>query len=260
MVGLLAKLWPLKPSENDASDTEKTQYPSGFWVDYVFRKSRLWWRGGDVGAGSGSERDSHANPNRGQSGRVPRAQWCRTWEGARAIKTRRICIAVLHLFRYDAGMPTQNPRLSVTLTPELGALLDRLSALTGNSKSALVADLLGEAGPIFERMITVLEAAETLKAQATGGIAEIGAGLARAQSRMEAQLGLCLDDLDEGVRPILEAAEKVTRRGARGMGAARPRATRSGATPMSNRGVKNSKDRENRTKPGVNPKNSGGVK
>ena len=29
MVGLLAKLWPLKPSENDASDTEKTQYSSG---------------------------------------------------------------------------------------------------------------------------------------------------------------------------------------------------------------------------------------
>lgn len=184
----------------------------------------------------------------------------RAWEGFRAIKTRRVCIEVLHLFRYDVGMPTKNPRLSVTLTPELGAVLDRLSALTGNSKSALVADLLGEAVPIFQRMITVLEAAHTLKAQASGGMAEIGAGLARAQARMESQLGLCLDHLDEGVRPILDAAEKVTRRGARGLGAAHPRAMRSGATPMSNRGVKNSKGRENRTKPGVNPKDSGGVK
>lgn len=169
-------------------------------------------------------------------------------------------VDVLHLFRYDACMPTKNPRLSVTLTPELSAVLDRLSVLADNSKSSLVAELLAEAVPIFERMITVLEAAHTLKAQASGGMAEIGAGLARAQARMETQLGLCLDDLDEGVRPILEQAEKVTRRGARGGAVARTRATRSGATPMSNRGVKNSKDRENRTKPGVNPKNPGGVK
>lgn len=178
----------------------------------------------------------------------------------RAIKTCCVCVEVLHLFRYAAPMPTQNPRLSVTLTPELGALLERLSVLTGSSKSAMVADLLGEAVPIFERMITVLEAARTLKDQATGGIAQIGAGLARAQSRMEAQLGLCLDDLDEGVRPILEAAEKVTRRGARGSAPARTRATRSGATPMSNRGVKNSPDTENRTKVGENPVKTRGVK
>lgn len=178
----------------------------------------------------------------------------------RAIKTCCLCVEVLHLFRYAAPMPTQNPRLSVTLTPELGALLERLSVLTGSSKSAMVADLLGEAVPIFERMITVLEAAQTLKDQATGGIAQIGAGLARAQSRMEAQLGLCLDDLDEGVRPILEAAEKVTRRGARGSAPARTRATRSGATPMSNRGVKNSPNTENRTKVGGNPVKTRGVK
>ena len=129
-------------------------------------------------------------------------------------------------------MPTKNPRLSVTLTPELSAVLDRLSVLADNSKSSLVAELLAEAVPIFERMITVLEAAHTLKAQASGGMAEIGAGLARAQARMETQLGLCLDDLDEGVRPILEQAEKVARRGARGMGAARPRGSRSVTTPV----------------------------
>lgn len=129
-------------------------------------------------------------------------------------------------------MPTKNPRLSVTLTPELSAVLDRLSVLADNSKSSLVAELLAEAVPIFERMITVLEAAHTLKAQASGGMAEIGAGLARAQARMETQLGLCLDDLDEGVRPILEQAEKVARRGARGGAVARTRATRSVTTPV----------------------------
>lgn len=158
---------------------------------------------------------------------------------------------MLHLFRYAVGMPTKNPRISVTLTPELSSILDRLSALTGDSKSAMVADLLNQSAPVFERMIAVLAAAETLKAQATEGLESIGHGLKRAQERIESQLGLVLDDLDQGTRPILEAAEKVTRRGARvGGRRARARAPRSGATPMSNRGVKNPTDRENRTRKG----------
>lgn len=148
-------------------------------------------------------------------------------------------------------MPTKNPRISVTLTPELSSILDRLSSLTGDSKSAMVAELLNQSAPVFERMIAVLAAAETLKAQASEGLDSIGHGLKRAQERIESQLGLVLDDLDAGTRPILDAAEKVTRRGNRARPDGRARAPRSGATPMSNRGVKNPTDRENRTKKGV---------
>lgn len=127
-------------------------------------------------------------------------------------------------------MPTHNPRITVTLTPELAVILEQLSGLTGESKSAIVSDLLSQSAPVFERIIRTLQAAEVLKLQADGGIAEIGAGLARAQARMEAQLGLALDDLEEGTRPILEEAEKVARRGRRGMGGARPRRPRGATT------------------------------
>lgn len=129
-------------------------------------------------------------------------------------------------------MPTHNPRITITLTPELSVILSELSDLTGDSKSSIVADLLGQSAPVFERIIRALKAAKLLQIEAEGGIAEIGLGLKRAQERIETQLGLVLDDFDEGCRPILEQAEKVVRRGARGMGAARPRGSRSATTPV----------------------------
>jgi hypothetical protein len=138
-------------------------------------------------------------------------------------------------------MPATNPRLTITLEPSLAAILRRISQLTGNSQSSLIGELLGQSRPIFERMVSVLEAASKLKEQGENIPSEIGASLEHAQERMEKQLGLLLDDFDVGSRPILEAVEKVQRR------AARPgtRAQRAGAgvapvrpgPPMSNRGV-----------------------
>lgn len=127
-------------------------------------------------------------------------------------------------------MPTHNPRITITLTPELSVILSELSDLTGDSKSSIVADLLGQSAPVFERIIRALKAAKLLQIEAEGGIAEIGLGLQRAQQRIETQLGLVLDDFDEGCRPILEQAEKVTRRGRRGGASAHTRRPRGGAT------------------------------
>lgn len=130
-------------------------------------------------------------------------------------------------------MPTKNPRLSVTLRPELSAILDRLSKLTGNSKSAMVAELLDTAIPVFQRMSQVLEAAESLKAQAGESFDHLSAGMARAQARMESQLDLVLDDMDQGFLPILKEAEKVSRRGGGGCAPARtPKPRRGTVTPV----------------------------
>lgn len=139
-------------------------------------------------------------------------------------------------------MSTSNPRITVTLQPEVHAVLRRLSQLTKNSQSAIVGDLLMESLPVFERMAEVLDAAEHLRLQGMKASDEVKDALSRAQGRMETQLGLVLDDFDAGNRPLLAEAEKVQRRGAGGRdadsGRARPYATRSGATPLSNRGVR----------------------
>jgi hypothetical protein len=132
-------------------------------------------------------------------------------------------------------MPTSNPRISVTLQPALAAILRELSALSGNSQSALIAELLEQSTPILERVVTVLRAASTIKGQAN---AEIAASLEAAQTRLETQLGLQLGEFDEGTRPILEEAEAIRRRrsrtGTRPSQAEPPAAQK---TPVSNRGV-----------------------
>jgi len=141
-------------------------------------------------------------------------------------------------------MPTNNPRVNVTLKPSTAAILRKMSTLTGNSQSGLIAELLEANEDTFTRLITVLEAAQQAKATLTE---EMSAGLKQAQDKLERQLGLVLDTVEEGTAPILAAAEAVKRRAARrgvegprpagGRGA--PKGRRQGsATPMSNRGVR----------------------
>jgi len=130
-------------------------------------------------------------------------------------------------------MPTVKPRLTITLTPQVAAILRELSALAGNSQSAIVGELLQMSAPVFERVVAGIRAAKMIQESAK---AEIAAGLERAQVKAEAQLGIVLEDLDAGIRPILEEAEKVRRRGpgARtdAAGAAWAAVRRRGSTPV----------------------------
>ena len=130
-------------------------------------------------------------------------------------------------------MPTLNPRISITLTPAVSAVLRELSALAGNSQSAIVGELLETSLPVFERVVAALRAASQIQDSAR---VEIAAGLERAQHKLEAQMGLLLSEIDEGNRPLLEAAERVTRRGAGGV-ASGARAARPVAAPKARSGL-----------------------
>lgn len=112
-------------------------------------------------------------------------------------------------------MTKKNPRITVTLTPEVHALLRRMSELTGNSQSSFVGDLLSRSAPVFSRMVQVLDASEFLRLEALKAPDEFNAGLEQAQTRLESQMGLVLDAMDDGFRPLLEAAEKIKRRSRR---------------------------------------------
>lgn len=142
----------------------------------------------------------------------------------------------MNLGIYDAPMPTLNPRLTITLEPMLATQLRRLSELTGNSQSKLIAEILEGSTEVFARLIQVLEAAEIAKGSIKGKAAE---DMKHAQQRMEAQFGLLLDDWDKGTGALLEEAEKVPRRTRAGglARAARPPAA-AVVTPLSNRGVR----------------------
>ena len=129
--------------------------------------------------------------------------------------------------------PQKNPRLTITLQPTLAAQLRKLSELTGNSQSSLIGELLEGSGPVFDRMIQVMEAAKTAKESMRGRIA---GDIEQAQARLEEGLGMALEGFDQWTGSLLDEAEAVTRRGVGKRSAARPGA--SAPTPISNRGVR----------------------
>lgn len=122
----------------------------------------------------------------------------------------------------------------------MAAQLRKLSELTGNSQSALIGDLLEGTGPVFDRMIQVLEAAKSAKESIRGKLAD---DMEHAQAKMEGALGLVLEGFDEFTGSLLDEAEAVTRRARRKAPALRLRPPSGGLvaaapTPISNRGVR----------------------
>lgn len=145
-------------------------------------------------------------------------------------------IEVLHFARYDAPMTTTKPRITVNLEPVTALQLKRISQLTGSSQSSMIAEVLEQAAPVFERLIVVLEAAEKAREQVKESSV---ARLTDAQRRIESQLGLVLDDFDKATAPLLAEVEKVKRRRRTGAQAgARTAAAATPPTPISNRGVR----------------------
>lgn len=130
-------------------------------------------------------------------------------------------------------MPAKNPRLTITLQPSLAAQLRKLSELTGNSQSGLIGELLEGSGPVFDRLIQVLEAAETAKESMRGRLTE---DMQAAHAKVESALGMVFEGFDDITTSMLDEAEAVTRRGVGKRSAARPGAA--APTPISNRGVR----------------------
>lgn len=137
------------------------------------------------------------------------------------------------------SMSTTNPRLTITLQPSVSAQIRELSRLTGNSQSGVISELLESSSPVFERLIKVLAAAESAKAELGG---QVKRDLEAAQTRVERQLGLILDDFSDVTRPILDQAEGIRRRArsgaARGAKAPSRRGPGAAPAPLSNRGVR----------------------
>lgn len=133
-------------------------------------------------------------------------------------------------------MATKKPRLTITLEPALSDSLRRLSELTGNSQSSLISEMLSGSGPIFEKMIRVLEAAEVAKGAIKGRVTR---GLDDAQTKFEKALGLSLVGFDELEAVLLEVAEPPPKgQTATASESAAAAAISAQPTPLSNRGVR----------------------
>lgn len=110
-------------------------------------------------------------------------------------------------------MPAINPRISVTVSPSVDAVLTRMAMLSRQSKSGIISDLLEQTAPLFERMVLVIEAANSAKDSIRFESLE---HLENAQERLHEQLGIAMDLFDDGTLPILQQAEVIKRRVSRG--------------------------------------------
>lgn len=139
-------------------------------------------------------------------------------------------------------MPTTNPRVNVTLSPSLDALVARMARLQEVSKSQVLRELLEAAEPALQRAATFMEAASQVRAEVLGGI---GQSLEQAQDSLERRMQGELAKLDALTADLVDQAEAVRgrrRRRAASPAVAPPRARSEPKNPpASNRGVKSAR-------------------
>lgn len=74
-------------------------------------------------------------------------------------------------------MPTLKPRVQVTLEPATHEVIERLAALQGCSRGAVIADLIDSVAPALGRTVALLEAAREAPAQVRQGLIDVVHGL-----------------------------------------------------------------------------------
>lgn len=154
-----------------------------------------------------------------------------------------------YTFTILCHMPTVNPRVNVTLSPSLFALVTRFADVQRASRSDVLRELLETAAPALERAVALMEAASKAKPEMLRGMAS---AMDKAQARIEgilegsmaaAEAQADLVDLAQAVKARRPARGRVSGPGPAGVGSAdakRRSRPRSGlvASPSSNRGGK----------------------
>lgn len=104
-------------------------------------------------------------------------------------------------------MPTNKPRVAVTLEPHTHEVIERLAVLQGRTRGAVIAELLDSVAPALGRTVALLEAAKEAPEQVKRGLRNVVEGvhqeLVQASGDASLQLGIFLGQLgaEEGVDP-----------------------------------------------------------
>ncbi len=143
-------------------------------------------------------------------------------------------------------MPTLNPRINVTLSPSLDALVSRMAQLQRVSKASVIRELLEAAEPSLQRAAALMEAASAVS---QGFRDKFAQSLDQATTDAETVLADQLATMETLTADLVAEAQSIrTRRPARSGLAPNPQAGVRGARrvedpPSSKRGVKSSRRR-----------------
>lgn len=70
-------------------------------------------------------------------------------------------------------MPTEKPRVTVTLEPSTHEVIDRMAALQRRTRGAVIADLLDAVAPAMGRTVSLLEAAAAAPGEVKAGLVSV---------------------------------------------------------------------------------------
>lgn len=122
-------------------------------------------------------------------------------------------------------MPTANPRINVTLSPQLDLVVQRMAKCQRVSKSQVLRELLEAAEPALQRAVVLMEAAAGAAQAMKEGFAQ---SLDKAQAKAEAHLASVMHEMDQTSLDLVQQAEAI--RGRR-PGARKPEASRLATSP-----------------------------
>lgn len=103
-------------------------------------------------------------------------------------------------------MPTNNPRVNVTLSPSTDALVRRLATYQRVSKSQVLRELLEAAEPALQRAATLMEAAAGAHGAVVGNMRS---QLDAVMSKAEQTLATLLEGQDALAADLVAQAEEV---------------------------------------------------
>lgn len=92
-------------------------------------------------------------------------------------------------------MPSQKPRVALTMPDDLNALFDRISAFNGIPKTKLMVELLEAYKPVLEEMLVTLERVHADKENAQKIVKEFGQNLVLEGSSLLGEISKEVQDL-----------------------------------------------------------------
>ena len=148
-------------------------------------------------------------------------------------------------------MPTINPRINVTLSPSLYAMVEELAKHQRVSRSMVLRELLEASEPALSQVVAMLKAASDMSDAAKQRLhQDMGEAITNLESKAEQAMALAAGvtadlvaqaEAIRGRRPARQPARKRSAGGVPGwVSAAAVDHQRPGRPPSSNRGVKSS--------------------
>jgi uncharacterized protein (DUF1778 family) len=133
-------------------------------------------------------------------------------------------------------MPTEKPRISITLDPADLAVLDRFAAVSGQPRASFISAMIAAAVPEFERAAHVMELAKEAPDSVLRGVVR---SMSTATSEAMGHIAYSVDQSGHAIRKAREKSPAPARRDGRGgegprlRGGTTPRTAPKGRKPPS---------------------------